>query len=439
MSAIPGRVVTVADATAATAYRGRKGDVIVADDGTVWVQYSPADPPLQITSGGFNPPNDNLTNLGELTLRFRTLFLGTGITNSDSLVVNLNGSSTRQLTVRNQTAGQVANIITDGGVFVGDGLPLSASLTAPASGVAQVGVNEAIAGLRVTSSFTGVNCVNVSNAITANAPRIGAYGSDGSIALEIASKGAAAVDVLRSDGNNATTVAVMRVAHTTSGTAGTGIGTRIALDVQNGSGARATVGAVQSVATNVSSGSEAGYVELLPSAGASLADAGLRVRSTVTAAQNGLEVRPSAGGGGVVYVAPYGADADTQVRWTTKGAGSFLLRNAADTQTGWGVDFMAGTSIAPVASHAASTAGGAVTVNAVIGQFRILAGDGATPFAIANECVRDSRSVILWHFRGLDATLTNLAIAPSPGGFTVTGNANATSNIDVGFMVVNAG
>lgn len=209
--------------------------------------------------------------------------------------------------------------------------------------------------------------------------------------------------------------------------------------MQNGSGARATVGAVQSVATNVAAGFEAGYVELLPSAGGGLSDAGLRVRATAIAAVNGLEVIAAVGGGGIVYTGVYGADPDVILRVRNRGIGAIQLRNSADTQTGWGIENITGTTVAPIASHASSTAGGAVTINAVVGQFRILAGAGAAPFVISNDCVKGSSSVVLWHFRSLDLTLTSLSILPGVGGFTVTGNANATGNVDIGFLVVNNG
>lgn len=429
---------------AATSFPGtaRPGDLLLGQAGGIdgHVAVVAADgTPIDVGGGSFVPPNDNLTDLGDASHRFRTLYLGTSITNAGDLALDLTGSTTRVLSVRNSTPTFVCNVAVDGDVFVGADLGLPSSLCAIASGTAQVGVNAAIAGLRVVSGFTGVNCVQVNNAITANAPRIAAYGSDGSIALEIASKGAAPVEILRDDGNTSTVTTACRIAHTTSGGAAIGIGVRVALDTENGSGARVTVGALQATTSNITSGSEAAAVELLPSAGGGLADAGLRVRATAGAAVNGLEVIPAVGSGGIVYTGVYGADADVFLRIRNRGTGAIQLRNSADTQTGWGVEHITGTTIAPIASHAASTAGGAVTINAVVGQFRILAGAGAAPFVISNECVKGGSSVVLWHFRTLDATLTNLAILPGVGGFTVTGNANATADVDVGFLVVNNG
>lgn len=390
-------------------------------------------------TGSFVPPDDDLTDLGDPTHRFRTLYLGTSIQNDGDLTAVLTGSATRTFFVGNPTPGQVANIVTNGGIYVGADYLDPASLTAPATGVAQIGISESIAGLRVTSNSAGVNGVNVRNAITANAPRIEAYGDDGSILLEIASKGAAPIDLLRNDGNTSTVTTALRVAHTTTGTAGVGIGVRVGLDIENASGARSTVGALQAVSTNVTSGSESAVVDLLPSSGGGLSDAGLRVRSTAPASVNGLEVIAAVGGGGIVYAGIYGSDPDVFLRLRNRGTGAIQFRNSADTQTGWGIEHTTGTTVGPIASHAASTAGGSVTLNAVIGQFRIAAGQGAAGITISNETVKDGRTVVTLQPKGIDVTATRFAVVASAGAFTVTTDANATADLDVGFLVVNAG
>lgn len=430
---------------AATSFPGtaRPGDLLLGQAGGIdgHVAVVAADgTPIDVAGGGsFVPPNDNLTDLGDASHRFRTLYLGTSITNAADLLVDLTGAATRVLTVRNSTPLYTCNLAVDGDVFAGADLALPSSLSAIASGTAQVGVNAAVAGLRVVSSFTGVNCLVVNNAITANAPRLSAYGSDGSIALEIASKGAASIDLLRDDGNTSTVTTACRIAHTTSGGAAIGIGVRLALDTENGSGARVTVGALQATTSNVTSGSEAAAVDLLPSAGGGLSDAGLRVRATAIAAVNGLEIIPAVGGGGIVYAGIYGSDPDVFLRIRNRGTGAIQLRNAGDTQTGWGIENTNGTTVGPIASHAASTAGGSVTLNAVIGQFRIAAGQGAAGITISNEAVKDGRTVVTLQPKGIDVTATRFAVVASAGAFTVTTDANATADLDVGFLVVNAG
>lgn len=116
MSLIACRVVTVADAAAVAAYRGRMGDVVIADDlSGGGIVTNPAAAPEAI-GGGYIPSGDNTTDLGDATHRFRSLYLGTSIKNAGDLAVELSGGATRTLSVTNPTGGQVAQISTDGNV-----------------------------------------------------------------------------------------------------------------------------------------------------------------------------------------------------------------------------------------------------------------------------------------------------------------------------------
>ena len=56
-------------------------------------------------AGGFVPPNDNLTDLGDSTHRFRSLYLGTSILNAGNLEVDCSGATDRTLQIHNSGAG----------------------------------------------------------------------------------------------------------------------------------------------------------------------------------------------------------------------------------------------------------------------------------------------------------------------------------------------
>lgn len=69
-------------------------------------------------AGGFVPPNDNLTDLGDSTHRFRSLYLGTSILNAGNLEVDCSGATDRTLQIHNSGAG-VLNVTVDGSLTVG--------------------------------------------------------------------------------------------------------------------------------------------------------------------------------------------------------------------------------------------------------------------------------------------------------------------------------
>lgn len=72
--------------------------------------------PVSTGTGGFVPPDDNLTDLGDSTHRFKTLYLGTSVTNAGDLAIRLTGAATRTLTIENTTLAQVCNVTVDGSV-----------------------------------------------------------------------------------------------------------------------------------------------------------------------------------------------------------------------------------------------------------------------------------------------------------------------------------
>ena len=76
------------------------------------------------------------------------------------------------------------------------------------------------------------------------------------------------------------------------------------------------------------------------------------------------------------------------------------------------------------------------TVNKIRGKSAIAAGQASA--VITNSfCIASSMVIATLETTG-DGTLTNLkGVAPGNGSFTITGNANATGNVTVSWVVIN--
>jgi hypothetical protein len=76
------------------------------------------------------------------------------------------------------------------------------------------------------------------------------------------------------------------------------------------------------------------------------------------------------------------------------------------------------------------------TINKVAGRLKIPAGQ-STVTVVDNCCF--AQSIVLLQLEGQDATLTRASVTPGNGQFTITGNANATANLQVSFLITNVG
>lgn len=77
---------------------------------------------------------------------------------------------------------------------------------------------------------------------------------------------------------------------------------------------------------------------------------------------------------------------------------------------------------------------GAQTINKPTGSVKIAA--GASSVVVTNSLV-SAESIVIPVLMGTDATLTSiLKCIPAAGSFTITGNANATAAVKVGFLVI---
>lgn len=85
------------------------------------------------------------------------------------------------------------------------------------------------------------------------------------------------------------------------------------------------------------------------------------------------------------------------------------------------------------ASMTPAGATGDQTINAREGSVNLAAGQSS--LTVTNQLVSES-SVIIAVPQTLDGTLTSVRAVPGAGSFTITGNANATNETRVGFMVI---
>lgn len=140
-------------------------------------------------SGQFIPANDNLTDLGDPTHRFRSLWLGTSIRNAGNLAIQLEGGASTLLTIENPTVGQVCNVSIDGQLGFGQAVMTASLATLATLGLGAPGV--AGVGLQVSqASAAAVNGVRVTTAATGLGVGVQAYGGDANVDLAVSPKGA---------------------------------------------------------------------------------------------------------------------------------------------------------------------------------------------------------------------------------------------------------
>ena len=167
------------------------------------------------------PSGDNTLDLGSASYRFRSLYLGTSLTNAGALSIDLTGAATRTLDVLNSTSSQVANVRVDGRfqfrngtsfAFTLDGTPTAdrtitfpdasitvaslagtetftnKTLTAPRVGTALLDTNgnEVI---RIQVTPAAVNDLTVQPGATGTGPEIYVSGDDTNASLGISPKG----------------------------------------------------------------------------------------------------------------------------------------------------------------------------------------------------------------------------------------------------------
>lgn len=91
-------------------------------------------------TGSFVPTDDNLTDLGDASHRFRTLYLGTSITNDGDLAINLTGAASRTLNLTNSTPAQTASLYCDGNVRADGGGTFGTAVTPLATNTVDLGL-----------------------------------------------------------------------------------------------------------------------------------------------------------------------------------------------------------------------------------------------------------------------------------------------------------
>ncbi len=167
------------------------------------------------------PSGDNTLDLGSANYRFRSLYLGTSLTNAGALSIDLTGAATRTLDVLNSTSSQVANVRVDGRfqfrngtafAFTIDGTPTAdrtitfpdasitvaslagtetltnKTLTSPRIGTAILDTNGNEA-LRIQVTSNAVNDLTLQPGATGTGPELYVSGDDTNASLGISPKG----------------------------------------------------------------------------------------------------------------------------------------------------------------------------------------------------------------------------------------------------------
>lgn len=201
MASSTARNVFFATRAACLAYRGLQGDIVssLAHD-FVGIVGNPSAAPVEISTP-FVPSDDNLTDLGDSTHRFRTLYLGTAISNpGGNIEIRFNEATTRQLAVGNANGGGSADVAVQGSVYVGaananggariydDGDTLQLVAAGSAG-------TPATRGLRVMRVVSGANELRVYPSIATQPVQMLPEGDDANIDLRLLPKGNGQVEL----------------------------------------------------------------------------------------------------------------------------------------------------------------------------------------------------------------------------------------------------
>lgn len=139
---------------------------------------------------------------------------------------------------------------------------------------------------------------------------------------------------------------------------------------------------------------------------------------------------------------------NTSIGATTASTGAFTTLSASSTVSGTGFsNYMAappsiGTTTPGIVKTSnlqatftdSSGTPGNVTNNSPRGRVAVAA---AASTVVVTSSLVTAASTILVSLGGADATLTSVRVTPAAGSFTVTGNAAATGNTALDFLVVN--
>lgn len=390
MSMLAGRIIIVADAAAVTAYRGRLGDVVIAEDFSGGgVVTDPASAPTPIGGGGgFVPPDDNLTDLGDAADRFRSLWLGTSIRNTASLDVLLDAGTTATFGVRNPTTARGVLLQVDGDVQpLADALSSLGGPLVRYAGVYVSGlINNPSGGLIIACDGGSSTTLTIRN-----------------------TTGGQVCDVV-TDGN---------INPAVNNTRDLGL-------PDTGSGAsawrRLYVNNVQAPAGLLTIDIPAGGVGSLAVTNSGAGEAGLTVDGDITL--NGASPTITS----VVL--------DNNLRLRANGAGTLGLRDATDAATVLGVKRKFLVAEIDDETDANAGAGGDCTAVGPIGKAAIAVGQVSCVVTVAGLL---GTGVVVVTAIDRDATAVELIASCGAGSFTVTAAAAATAKTRFNFVVIAAG
>ncbi len=305
----------------------------------------------------FVPTDDNLTDLGDATHRFRSLYLGTSIINAGNLAVAFQGGTLKTLTVTNTDTG-IANMQVDGTI-------LCETLEAL----------ETVRFFSGTLFFTRLSCPSISGDRDVEFPD-----ASGTVAIDAIDNAFSASQTINT--HSAPTDTVVRALSLKRGVDGgfgaNGIGVSQEFYAENEAGTETLAGSVQGLHTFVGAGSEQSALDFYAGR-AGVANIALRVTSFPSAV-NYVQIVGGATGS-FASVSSSGADNDIPLLILPKGTDSLLLADGVGaTKIEVNTAGIGEFGVSPTARSGAiaDAAGGAVVdaearaaINALLAYFRL--------------------------------------------------------------------
>lgn len=236
----------------------------------------------------------------------------------------------------------------------------------------------------------------------------------------------AAAEVSINDATNNGITRGITLAHTTSGTAGAGIGTGALFQAENNAGTLRTAGAVDAIHTSAVNGAEVSVVVI------SAGQAGALVESARFAAPasavNSLYVSGSATGSAIESY-PQGMDANCGWAISGKGSGALSLRSGAGTT-------LMSISNAGLTVYSDTQLGAGPVVSRPTGVVQV--NSGSTTVTVTNTLVSATSQIWAQIRNATTNPVSVLNVIPGAGSFVINLSGDpGVSNARINFLVLN--
>ena len=223
-------------------------------------------------------------------------------------------------------------------------------------------------------------------------------------------------------------VEVLRLTHTTSGTAAAGIGAYLAFAAKSADG-DTPIGVIGGTFSAVTSGAQTSAINLVPGYAGDPGGVGLRVSANVASIRNGVDFIPGATGVAPV-IAAYGGDTNIGLTLKSKGTGSTVF------STPGGLAAFTVTSSGTFSILRSSDTTASPTVTTPAGIVRVQSG-GAT-LTVTCSFVSATSLIYATIRNSTSNSVTLKSVVPGSGSFvvTLTGDPGA-SHADIAYLILN--